>query len=262
MDSIIPPGRPPVGEPDLYLPPEVIPNLDELVTEDGKPVDNVYVERAYRLLTEPLYASWKGPGEGGPFIATANVGWFYALKQPPLVPDVLLSLDVTPYADPLEKKGRSYFQWLYDKPPDVVIEIVSDKRGDEEGYKMDKYARLKLQYYVIHDPSDILEHGILRAFSLDGKRYRPTDPKWLPDVELGLTLWQGLFQGLEQTWLRWCDKSGAVLPTGMERAAKAEKARKASERARKTASKARDRAREEAARLREKLRELGVDPDA
>src|SRR5207249_270638 len=103
--STVPPAA------DIDLPPEVLPDLDELVTEDGKPVDNLYVERQYPLLTEPLYASWPGPGDGGPFLAMANVGWFYKVKEPPLVPDAMLILGVTPVASPLEKEGRSYFQW-------------------------------------------------------------------------------------------------------------------------------------------------------
>src|SRR5262245_27228498 len=100
----------------------------------------LFVEKQYYLLTEPLYSSWKGPGDGGPFMAVANVGWFYQLTERPLVPDMMLVLDVSPIAPPSQKEGRSYYQWLYDKPPDVAIEIVSDKRGDEEAYKMDKYA--------------------------------------------------------------------------------------------------------------------------
>ena len=56
--------------------PEIVPDLDKLIVEDGAPVDNMFVEKQYRLLTEPLYSSWAGPGEGMPFLALANVGWF------------------------------------------------------------------------------------------------------------------------------------------------------------------------------------------
>ncbi len=221
------------------LDPEVIPNLDELVTEDGKPADTLFVEKLYRLLTEPLISCWRRP-DGAPFMVMANVGWFYAYKQPPLVPDVMLALDVTPAAPPRQKEGRSYFQWLYGKPPDVAIEVVSDTRGDEEGYKMDQYARLRLQYYVLFDPDDRLGHGVLRAFELVGKRYRPIDPRLLPDVGLGLALWEGSYQGVEDTWLRWCDEKGKLITTGAERAAEAG---------------------EKLERLRAQLRAAGIDPE-
>src|SRR5437899_7142197 len=70
-------------------------NLDELITEDGKPVDNLYVEKLYKLLTDPLYASWRPPGEPNrPFVAMSNVGWFHTHKEPALAPDVMVSLDV------------------------------------------------------------------------------------------------------------------------------------------------------------------------
>src|SRR5262249_8478691 len=112
--------------------PAIMPDYDSLVVEDGKPVDNILVERQYKLLTEPPHAPWAGPGEGRPFLALANVGWFYTPREAPLVPDVMLVLDATA-RPPREKEGRSYFQWVHGKGPDVVIEIVSDTRGDEDG---------------------------------------------------------------------------------------------------------------------------------
>ena len=240
--------------------PSLLPNLDELVTEDGKPVDNMFVERLYRLLTEPLISCWSRPG-GEPYMVMANVGWFYAHKEPPLVPDVMLILDVTRVAPPRRKEGRSYFQWLYGKPPEVVIEVVSDKLGGEETHKMDKYARLRLQYYVIFDPDEILGHGVLRAFELVGKRYRPIDPGLLPDVGLGMVLWQGTFQDIEDTWLRWCDEKGHLIPTGAERAeAERQRADAAKQRARSAQQRAKT-AEDKLERLRAKLREAGIDPD-
>src|SRR4051812_6598882 len=74
---------------------ELVPKIDlsELVTEDGQPVDNLYVERLYKLLTEPLYVSWVPPGgPGRPFVAMSNVGWFHAPREV-TAPDVLVSLD-------------------------------------------------------------------------------------------------------------------------------------------------------------------------
>jgi hypothetical protein len=40
----------------------------------------------------------------------------------------------------------------------------------------------------------------------------------MPEVGLGLTLWEGSFEGKHETWLRWCDQDGIVIPTGAERA--------------------------------------------
>src|SRR5208282_1920376 len=82
------------GDPVVAIPPELRPNVDHLVTEDDTPVDNVFSEKQQRLLTESLHTSWPGPGEGRPFVAMANVGLFYGIRLPAVVPDVLLSLDV------------------------------------------------------------------------------------------------------------------------------------------------------------------------
>jgi len=34
---------------------------------------------------------------------------------------------------------------------------------------------------------------------------------------VGLTLWQGIYEGTDARWLRWCDAQGTVIPTGEER---------------------------------------------
>jgi Uma2 family endonuclease len=199
------------------IPPEEIPNIDELVIEDDEPVENFFVEKQYRLLTDPLFVSWKP--EGRTFLAVSNVGLFYANKKPPLVPDVMLSLDVPVGRDVRQKENNSYFTWIIGKPPDVVIEIVSDRRGGEEDFKKDEYAKIGVRYYVIFDPDELLRGGVLRAFHLVRGIYRSRKASWLPNVGLGLKLWEGTYQGMtEPNWLRWCDREGIVVPTGEERA--------------------------------------------
>jgi Uma2 family endonuclease len=186
------------------LDPADIPNLDNVVIEDGAPVESIFAEKQYRLLTDPLYSSWPGPGEGRSFVALTNVGYFHTVKEPPLVPDCLLSLDVRPGKDLSKKENNSYFQWIFGKPPDVVIQIVSDKRGGEEDFKKDMYARLGVPFYVIFDPRDLLQGGVLRAWGLVHRRYASIEPRWFAEIGLGLILWPGTFEQLERTWLRWC----------------------------------------------------------
>jgi hypothetical protein len=131
---------------------------------------------------------------------------------------------------------------------------------------------------VVFDPQRKLkemEGQVLQVYELIGLRYRLRDDAALPDLGLSLTFWTGVFEGKEDTWLRWCDDQGAVIPTGEERAAR-EAARADQEAARANQEVARadqevavrrqaeERARieaERAARLAEKLRELGIDPE-
>ncbi|MBM4319523.1 MAG: Uma2 family endonuclease, partial [Deltaproteobacteria bacterium] len=152
--------RPGAETADQYVPdPEIpTPDVSAIVTEDDQPVDNIYSEKQQRLLTEPLYASWGGPldekGAGRPFFAAASVGVFATVQDPPLVPDVLVSLDAAVHPSFLrEKRHRTYFIWEHGKPPDVVIEVVSNRGGDELGRRRRGYARLRVAYYVVWDPA-------------------------------------------------------------------------------------------------------------
>jgi hypothetical protein len=209
-------------------------------------VDNLYVEKQQRLLTEPLYSSWPGPGEGRTFLALANVGLFYSSIEPPLVPDAMLSLDVPAELHPRHKEHLSYFVWIIGKVPDVAIEIVSDLRGEEEGEKMRTYARLNIPYYVIYDPKEHLGHGVLRAFGLSRKQYKKMPVDEFGDIGLGLKLWRGAYEGQREEWLRWCDPKGKVIATGKERADAQQRRAQAAE--------------ERIQRLAAQVRELGAKP--
>jgi Uma2 family endonuclease len=225
------------------LPPA--PDTSHLITEDDTPVDNLASEKNQRLLSEALYSSWAGPGPGRPFLVAANVGLFAVPRNPAIVPDVLLSLDVTIPED--WWTIRSYFMWEFGKAPDVVIEIVSNRKGEEQGTKRLEYARIGVPYYIIYDPRQNLRGDVLEVYELRAREYVRRPDAWLPNIGLGVTLWPGAFEGRHDTWLRWCDQGGEVIPTGAERA-EIERQRVEIERQR-------------AERLAEKLRELGVDPD-
>lgn len=238
---------------EILLEPTVleVPELDisHLVTEDDTPVDNIFSEKQQRLSTEPLYSTWEGPpGEARPFAAMANVGLFYDVEEPAVIPDVLLSLDVRLPEDLWEKKHRSYFMWEYGKPPEVVIEIVSNRKGEELGKKRRLYARLGVAYYVVFDPAHQLSDDTLRVYERRGAQYMLKSDLWLPEVGLGLTLWVGEYEGQYQEWLRWCDADGHLILTGAERAQ--QEAQRAEQEA------------QRAERLAAQLRALGIEPQA
>jgi hypothetical protein len=219
-------------QPQSFIPPECIPDVTDIVIDDGEPVDGMITEKQMRLLTEPLYTSWAGPGRRRPFAALANVGLFHTYKKPPIVPDVMLSLDVEWPQDLSKKENQTYFVWVVGKLPEVAIEIVSNRAGGEDSTKMQEYARIGIRYYVIYDPEQILSRDVLRIYILYGLGYKPHKNGWLGDIGLGLRLWKGNFEKIDGTWLRWCDRQKQVLPTGAE----------------------------EAKRLRQKLRDAGIDP--
>jgi Uma2 family endonuclease len=266
----------------VLLDPEYETLLAQLVTEDDTPVDNFYSAKHQRLLVETLNSSWEGPAGHRRFLVDANVGVFVSPKKPPLVPDVFVSLDVAVEPHWHEKHNRSYFLWHFHKPPDVVIEIVSNREGGEDSSKLQAYAEMGVAYYAIFDPEDYLRQGVLRCYALHEGHYQLQEEAWFAGVALGLTLWYGEYEYLETTWLRWCDREGVIIPTGAERAEwerrekewerdQKERERRQREAAlsdlererqqREAALSDLERERQEKARLLAKLRELGASLD-
>lgn len=197
---------------------DVAPNVEAMITEDNNPLVNLPSEKQQRLLTETLYTSWEGPGEGRPFLAAANVGVFYMVRRPAVVPDMFLSLDVEVSDNWWEKEHRSYFLWEFGKPPDLAIEIVSNRVGEEDGEKRKKYARIGVRYYVIYDPLCQVMPEPLTVYRLQGWDYEKQDSTYLPLLKLGLILWEGNYEGKQDTWLRWVDETGELILGGKERA--------------------------------------------
>ena len=202
----------------LTLDPSQLPDISNLVLEDDTPLDSFINEKQQRLLTTVLYSG----GDTGitvPFIAAANVGLFSSIRQPGIAPDVFLSINITGAEDWWERQVRSYLFWEFGKPPEIAIEIVSPTPGNELGSKLIDYARMRIPYYVVYDPLRELRGSTLRVFELHNQFYVPKTDAWFPEVGLGLTLWEGEFENVNGTWLRWCYASGAPIPTGDELAA-------------------------------------------
>ena len=248
-DSVRVPERlraPPVSVAPLaapVAPPGPAPGVDydSLITEDDEPLD-MLAEKQQRLLTGPLYDSWAGPGGGRSFLAAANVGVFPEPRNPAIVPDVFLSLDVQANADWWRKEHRSYFVWVFGKAPDLVVEIVSNRKGGEIARKRLSYARMGVRYYVVYDPLHEVMRDDLRIYRLSGGSYVRQVAARFPEIGLGMTLWEGEFEEFRRAWLRWTDAHGALILTGQE---SAEQARRQAEQEQQRATRERRRAEQE-----------------
>ncbi len=196
--------------------PDMLPDIGPITIENDEPLDNFLVEKQQRLLTEPLYSSWSGPEDGRPFLVAANVGVFMSVFEPPVAPDVLLSMDVETPTSFAEKRNRTYFGWEFGKPPEVVIDIVTNCEKHAIEQKIQRYAWMKIDYAVVYDPFLCLQGDVLSVYEYVLLSYTRIEETWLISAELGLTLWNGVFEGIEGTWLRWCDSNGNVIPTGAE----------------------------------------------
>jgi len=257
----------------------IYPDTNHIEIEDDTPVDNFQSEKQQRLLVEPLYDNRDRLPT--PFIAAANVGVFFGIHDPPLVPDAFLSLRVQMPADWSRRENRTYFAWEFGKMPEVAIEIVSNRKGKELGDKLQRYAQIGISYYAVFDPlrqiqdPDLMNGVLLRTFGLTQGTYTELAEPWFETIGLGLAVWQGSFEDQVGEWLRWCDRSGTVLPTGWEQAEqerqraeqerqRAEQERQRAEQERQKAEQERQKAEQErqrADRLAERLRALGIDPN-
>jgi hypothetical protein len=110
---------------------------------------------------------------------------------------------------------------------------------------------LRIPYYAVFDRYQ----NQLRAFRLVATRYEElalSEQKlWFDEIELGLGIWRGSYEGTAGLWLRWFDVQGNWLSTPVERE------RQRVEEAHHQAQQERQRAE----RLAARLRELGIEPD-
>ncbi len=86
--------------------------------------------------------------------------------------------------------------------------------------KLEVYEQyLRVPHYIVY--SRYTQQ--FRYFKLDGGVYReqplqPENPRvWLADLEIGLGIWDGVFEDVPSHWLRWCDAEGNWLLTDTER---------------------------------------------
>ncbi len=193
---------------------------------------------------------------------------------------------------------KSYVIWQEEVSPFVVVELVSPGTENEDlgqtvrglgqpPTKWQVYEQiLRVPYYIVFDGAT----NNLRAFVLTGDRYEElilAEPRvWMPEIELGLGIWQGAFEGLERSWLRWYDANGTWIqtPTEQQRQQKelaqqqtkqqrqqkelaqqqTEQQRQQKELAQQQAELAQQQtelAQQRAERLAERLRAMGIDPD-
>ncbi|NES02407.1 MAG: Uma2 family endonuclease [Okeania sp. SIO2F4] len=200
---------------EMTLLPHEYPDTSNMILEDDTPLDSFINEKQQRLLTTVFYSGAEIP-INVPFIVAANVGLFSHVRDSGIVPNVFLSLNIIGSEEWWERNVSSYLFWEFGKPPDVVIEIISPTPGNELGSKLTDYAQLKIPYYVVYDPLQKLSETVLQVFQMQFNSYIPKNDAWFTDINLGLTLWNGRFENINGTWLRWCDADGNVIKTGDE----------------------------------------------
>jgi Uma2 family endonuclease len=149
----------------------------------------------------------------------------------------------------------SYVVWQEQVNPAVIVELLSPGTEQEDlgqTQRMSGQPPTKWQVYeqILQVPDYIVYDRYsqtLRAFRLENGRYqeqRLSEPRvWLPELNLGLGLWQGSYDEVPGFWLRWYDGDGNWILTPMEQE---------QQRA--------DQERQRADALAQRLRDLGLEP--
>jgi Uma2 family endonuclease len=181
----------------------------------------------------------------------ADLNLYYDVHHPLWYkrPDWFLAVGVPRLYDGHDFR-RSYVTWQEGQNPYVVIEFLSPgtERGDlgrfyrtgdavesedspdpstylqipEAERPLAKFTvyeqRLRVPHYLVYNR----RNQRLRHFQLVGGLYQEqavnqNNPLvWLADLQIGLGLWEGTFEGIHSTWLRWCDENGSWRLTDTE----------------------------------------------
>ncbi|NER22753.1 MAG: Uma2 family endonuclease [Symploca sp. SIO1C2] len=245
-----------------HSPKEVLPTMYDLPSED--PEEPGLPDQFHLLQAQLCSATFRPPHypSNRTFVAS-DLNLYYDPLHPTWYkrPDWFAVLGVSRFYQEQELR-LSYVNWQEGIRPTVAIEFLSPstraedlgetERNRKPPTKWEVYEQiLAIPYYIIFDRLT----NELQAFQLDGIHYRKLELTqkriWLPDLQLGLGLWQGKYEERERKWLRWYDSEGKWILTDAER--ESQRAEQESQRAEQESQRAE--------RLAQRLREAGIDPD-
>jgi Uma2 family endonuclease len=256
---------------DPPLPPrETLPTMYDLKSED--PEEPGLPDQFHLLQPRLLDETFHPPTYPSDQVFTASdLNLYYDLRHPLWYkrPDWFAVVGGSRLYEQRDLR-LSYVVWQEGVNPFIVVELLSPGTEKEDigqtlrdieqpPTKWEVYERiLRVPYYAIFDRYKYE----LKIFKLNGGRYAeeplPEPRFWIPELELGLGVWQGRYQDAEQPWLRWYDRTGnwVMIPAEQERQ-RADQERQRAEQERQRA----EQERQKTERLIAQLRSLGVEPD-
>jgi Uma2 family endonuclease len=224
------------------LPP--FPTMYDLPSEDpeepGLPDD--FHDLQPQLLSRTLRLSGYSSQE---IYTASDLNLYYDLSHPlwHKRPDWFLVVGVPRLYPEGEGDRDSYVMWQEKVSPAVIVEFLSPgtdaedlgrfapkppkpKLANSPPDKFTVYEQiLKVPHYVVFNKRD----RSLRYFRLVGGEYQEqvvaaSNPRiWIADLDVGLAIWRGMFEGMTKSWLRWCDAAGTVILTDTEAALQRER---------------------------------------
>jgi Uma2 family endonuclease len=212
MDSILP--TTPIPEEQITFP-------TNLPYDDGEPMETPWHRSQMNLLIETLQYHWR---ERNDYFAGGNMFIYFSNKQvfnkDFRGPDFFVVKGVDFHRD-----RKSWIVWEEDGHyPDVIVELLSPSTEViDRTEKKSLYHRIfRTPEYYCFDPDELR----FEAFQRFNGEYEliPFDERgfvWSKELELNFGYWQGIYQGMNRTWLRFYDVKGTLVPLAQEAETKA-----------------------------------------
>jgi Uma2 family endonuclease len=221
--------------------------MQDLLIDTVDTVEDVGLPDEYHILQSQLlsrtFCCDRYPSER--LFTGGDLSLHYDVRSPQAYkcPDWFLVVGVSRFHDATELR-TNYVVWKEGVNPFVVVELLAQgtEHDDELGpfvnaeqagerslalrnfeetppRKWDVYEQiLRVPYYGVFDR----HNAQLRVFQLVGGHYQeqkldPREPKiWVPELGVGLALWNGEFEGMCRQWLRWYRNEGEWVLTDTE----------------------------------------------
>ena len=197
--------------PSIKLP----PTQAELPCDDGIPMETQRHKLQMDILIDTIQP-WLDQRADG--YVGGNMFVYYSLAQLKNQdfrgPDFFAVLGVP------KTERLSWVVWEEGKPPDVVIELLSEStaNNDKNQKKLIYQNQMRVSEYFWYDPfnpNDFagfdLNSGVYQQIALNDKNHLISKV-----LDLALVRWQGNYRGVDATWLRWATLDGDLFPTSGE----------------------------------------------
>jgi Uma2 family endonuclease len=191
--------------------PELPPTIDELITDDGEPMETNRHRQQMNLLIEILEHHWRDRTDT---FVSGNMFVYFSLAQ--VRKNQFRGPDFFAVTGTEKGDRKAWVTWLEGgKLPDVVIELLSESTAaNDRGEKKRLYEQVwRLPEYFLFDPWT----GELEGYRMATHGFVPIareESGRLPSTQLGLELgvWRGEVAGTSADWLRWFSQTGELLP--------------------------------------------------
>jgi Uma2 family endonuclease len=234
-----------IGQDDPPRSPKaLLPTMYDLPSEDPEEpgLPDEFHDLQPQLLSRTLWLllyTWEN------CFTASDLNLYYDVEHPRWYkrPDWFLAINVPRLYEGTDLR-RSYVVWQEGQSPYVAVEFLSpgtesedlgrfyleDGKGtDAETQSSSQHPPIKFEVYekYLQVPHYIVYSRYtqqLRYFKLVDEVYQEQSLQvqnpliWLADLEVGLGIWEGVFENVPSQWLRWCDAQGNWLLTDTEQA--------------------------------------------